>query len=97
MAKYIDIIPTTIGEEDAYAGITNYSYTPPFRGSPHRCDSDWDYYGNTEIEWELLDETGTMLHPRNGELTDDEEERILMEISEYAQEHAEDDCDYEPW
>ena len=95
--KYLDIIPTTIGYEDAYAGITNYNYSPPLRGSWSRCDSDWDAMGNEEIEWELLDETGLALHPRNGELTDEEEERIQTEISEYMQEHADDNCDYEPW
>ena len=42
----------------ALAGVFSYSYQAPFRGSPYRCDSDWDYYGCEEIEWELLDRRG---------------------------------------
>jgi hypothetical protein len=42
----------------ALAGVTHYSYQAPFRGSPNRCASDWDYYGFEEIEWDLLDRKG---------------------------------------
>lgn len=30
----------------------------PFKGSPHLCDSDIDYYGYTEINFTLLDRKG---------------------------------------
>lgn len=42
----------------ACAGLTRYAYQPPFRGSPHLCASDVDYYGFEEIEWEVLDRRG---------------------------------------
>lgn len=42
----------------ALKGVTRYRYQAPFRGSPCRCDSDWDYYGYEEIAWGLLDRRG---------------------------------------
>ncbi len=42
----------------ALAGVTHYCHQAPFRGSPYRCDSDWDYLGYEEIEWEILDRRG---------------------------------------
>ena len=42
----------------ACAGITSYVFQAPFRGCPHWCASDVDYYGYEEIEWEILDRKG---------------------------------------
>jgi hypothetical protein len=36
-------------------GVTHFEYTPPDRGSR---DSDVDYYGYAETDWEILDMRG---------------------------------------
>lgn len=38
--------------------VTYFHYQPPYVGSPHKCDSDSDYYGYTELEYSVLDSKG---------------------------------------
>lgn len=38
--------------------MATYHHQEPFKGSAHFCDSDWDYYGYTEIEYDILDRKG---------------------------------------
>lgn len=42
----------------AIAKVTYYNKVKPWRGSAQTCDSDWDYYGYTEIEFDVLDRKG---------------------------------------
>ncbi len=39
-------------------GVTHFLTKKPHSGSPLSCDSDMDFYGYTEIEFELLDREG---------------------------------------
>jgi hypothetical protein len=55
---YHSIIAIRAAGLPACAGITHYHYQPRFPGSPYRCDSDRDYLGCEEIEWDLLDRKG---------------------------------------
>ena len=34
--------------------VTDFYHQPPFAGSPHLCDSDHDYYGYTELEFDII-------------------------------------------
>lgn len=48
------------GEEGCLAlilRITHYLHVPPWRGSVHTCYSDEDFYGYTNIEWEIVQAT----------------------------------------
>ena len=40
--------------------IDSFIDIPSYKGSPHNCDSDLDYYGYTDIEWHLIDRKGYM-------------------------------------
>jgi hypothetical protein len=33
--------------------IDHWHHQEPFKGSPHHCDSDMDYYGFTECDWHV--------------------------------------------
>ncbi|MGB4334700.1 MAG: hypothetical protein WBJ41_07675 [Chromatiaceae bacterium] len=55
---YHSIIAIRAAGLPACAGITHYHYQPRFPGSPYRCDSDGDYLGGEELEWDLLDRKG---------------------------------------
>lgn len=58
--------------------VIDYEITPPFKGSPHQCDSDVDFYGEVEItDWTVTDEetgeeinTDTLTWPQESELLD---------------------------
>lgn len=68
----------------ALAGVTHYSYQAPFRGSPFRCDSDWDYYGFEEIEWDLLDRRGRSAPWLDRKLSQSERGEITRHLLELA-------------
>ena len=38
--------------------VTYFKKVEPWKGSPHTCPSDVDYYGYLEIEYEVLDRKG---------------------------------------
>lgn len=35
--------------------ITHYLHVPPWRGSKHTCPSDEDWYGYTNLEYEIVE------------------------------------------
>ena len=38
--------------------VTHFIQVPPWPGDAHTAPSDLDYYGYTEVEWELYDRKG---------------------------------------
>lgn len=36
--------------------IKDFHYQPPYSGSPYDCDSDWDYYGYSEVEYQWAEQ-----------------------------------------
>lgn len=56
--NYLAIIDIRARGIPALAGLTSYHYQAPGTGSPCAYDSDWDYLGWEEIEWDLLDRHG---------------------------------------
>src|SRR5574343_1359231 len=53
--------------------ITHYLHVPPWRGSKHTCPSDEDWYGFTELTYEIVE---------TYKLTDlGEREKITLNIS----------------
>ncbi len=54
------------------------------RGSySYNAASDWDYYGYTESEWEVLDRKGYKAAWLERKLSSKDESRIESEIAEY--------------
>ena len=49
-------------------------------------DSDWDFYGYTESEWEVLDRRGRKAPWLAKKLNDEQEELVEEAIIEYFQE-----------
>jgi hypothetical protein len=57
-----------------------FHHQPPFRGSPHLCDSDADYYGYTDLEWHLVDRRGYPASWLERKMTAQDGERIKDEL-----------------
>ena len=54
--SYQEIIDVTVAGIPCQVGIIDFSHVP---GSYSRNeDSDWDYYGYSDSDWELLDRKG---------------------------------------
>ena len=84
MITYLEQVPVRARGIPALAGITYYDYQAPLRGSPYRCDSDWDYYGCEEIEWELLDRRGCPAPWLDRKLSPADREEITSHLLELA-------------
>ena len=51
---YIAEIETTVAGIPCIIGVSQYSSV----AGNSRADSDWDYYGYTESDWQVLDRRG---------------------------------------
>ena len=87
--KYKAQIKVELGDEDTeyLVGVTYYHHQPPNRNS---WDSDVDYYGYTELEWELLNMDGTMAHEVEALLTEREYDYIEEKVKEEMEGYDED-------
>lgn len=52
---------TNIGEDDIIVKVFDYIKVPPYMGSPHNCDSDWDYYGYEDYTFDVYDLNGNII------------------------------------
>lgn len=75
----VDGIPCLIGVLSFDSVQGSYSYN---------AASDMDYYGYTEIEWDVLDRRGRPAAWLERKLTDDDRSRIEHEIAEAMTEDA---------
>lgn len=82
---YITFVPVRAAGIPALAGLTGYSFQAPARCSAWRCDSDWDYYGYEEIEWDLLDQRGRKAPWLERKLTAKDLDNIQGQISAYME------------
>ena len=87
--KYELVFDTRIAGIPCQIGVTYFHYQPPWRGSAHTCDSDLDYYGCHELEYDVLDRRGRPAAWLERKLTDRERSRIDDEVFE----HMEASCD----
>lgn len=60
--------------------VTYFHKQKPFKGPARLCDSNDDYYGYTEIEFEVLDRRGRKAEWLERKLTAEDRERIEREI-----------------
>lgn len=88
LETYVSGIPCLIG-------VHNFLSVP---GNPSTWDSDWDYYGYTEMDWEILDRKGYKADWLQRKLTKEDESRIEQEIIDFFADRGgdcDDDYDYD--
>ena len=73
-------IETRVAGIPCIARVTHFFQQAPHRGSPHTCDSDLDYYGYAECEFDILDRRGRPAPWLERKATDQDRERITEEI-----------------
>jgi hypothetical protein len=91
------------GEELLYEVLVNVSRYENVKGNPNTYDSDMDYYGYIDLDWDIVRVTCTnedggewIVDDIDSELTDDE----IEEFNEYVTDNliqmiAEEERDYE--
>lgn len=55
---YIDQFDHRIAGIPCQIGVTHFFRQAPWKGSAHTAPSDMDYYGYTEMEYDILDRRG---------------------------------------
>jgi hypothetical protein len=63
------------------AKVTHYYQQDAHRGSADSCESDLDYYGYIDCEFDILDRRGRPAAWLERKLSDKDRERIEQEIS----------------
>ena len=67
--------------------VTTFVFVKPWKGSPHTCPSSDDYYGYTEIEYDVLDRKGYRANWLERKMTAKDVERVKEDIQNaYASE-----------
>ena len=69
-------IPCIIGVESCFEQA-------PHKGSAYTCDSDWDYYGYSDIAWQILDRKGYSAAWLERKLTENDRAAIEAAIMKY--------------
>ena len=77
--NYITTFDSTIQGIPCQIVVTHFEHTPPWRGHPHECPSDLDYYGYTELEYNVLDRKGYKASWLEAKITDEDDARIQQE------------------
>ena len=78
--QIFNAIPVTVKGIPALVHVTTYKRVPPWRGSARSCPSADDYYGYTELEYQLHDRKGYPAEWLERKLDEDAEIRIEEEI-----------------
>lgn len=74
-----DMIPVTVSGIPAFAEVTHYRHDTGF-DNLYKAVSDWDYYGCTELEFELYDRKGYRAKWLEAKLVEPDV-RIAVEVS----------------
>lgn len=84
--SYIAEIASRVAGIPCLIGVSHFDCV---RGSySYNAASDWDYYGYSESEWDVLDRRGRPAAWLERKLTDDDRQRIEQEIAEAMTEEA---------
>ena len=67
--------------------VTYYKKIPHWKGSPLMCPSDLDYYGYTEVEFEIRDSKGYLAPWLEKKVTEEIRKDLEVAILENYQEH----------
>jgi len=74
--KYLAEFEHRIAGIPCMIGVTYFHNQPAWRGSAHTCDSDMDYYGYTEMDFDVLDRKGYAANWLEKKMTDDDRTEI---------------------
>lgn len=69
-----------LNDKEYEINVMHYLVVPPYRGSAWNCDSDSDYYGYKEIEFEVLNDNGEPSNALYLQLTEGQINTIKKEI-----------------
>ena len=83
--KYIYEHETRINGIPCILGVTYFHHQPPWRGCAHTCDSDMDYYGCTELEYDVLDCQGHRAEWLAKKIDDELEMELRNELQQMLQ------------
>jgi hypothetical protein len=73
-------IETRVAGIPCLARVIHCDIQAPWRGSAHSCESDMDFYGYAECEFEILDRKGRPAPWLERKLTDKDTQRIIDQI-----------------
>lgn len=83
MSNYEVILETSIQGIPCKIGVWDYIKVPPWKGSVMTCPSDLDYYGYTDISYEILKMNETSYPWLEKKMTSKDYGMVEDEISEY--------------
>jgi hypothetical protein len=83
--KYIYEHETRICGIPCILAVSYFHCQPPWRGSAHTCDGDMDYYGYTELEYDVLDRRGHLAEWLAKKIDDDLEVELRNELQQILQ------------
>lgn len=72
-------------------GVDRYVSVPGYLGSPQHCWSDLDYYGYSEMEYQILDRKGYLAPWLERKITPEIKDGIEMTITDF---YSDRDYDY---
>lgn len=78
-------IETRVSGIPCRIGVESYFKQAPDRGS---WESDWDYHGYVQADWQILDRNGRPAAWLERKLTAGDEDRIEAEIDAYFERRA---------
>jgi hypothetical protein len=81
--QYIDIVESTIAGIPCTIGVLEYDEVAPYAGSVYNCNSDSDYYGYTDLSYDILDRKGYPAAWLERKMTRKDEERVEMDIADH--------------
>lgn len=94
MAKFKDHMYTldyTISGIPCQLAVLSCLIVPPHHGSAHTCNSDLDYYGYEDVEYEVLDRKGYIAEWLSNKMSDGDDTKAVAYIVECAKQKQEDD------
>ena len=89
MSKRIDItdgIPTRVRGIPCFVYLTDYVFQPPFKGPASLCDSDLDYYGYEDIDYELYNLRGYRMKFLERLMSEEDKDKVLSFVSNFMAE-----------
>jgi hypothetical protein len=78
-------VDTRIAGIPCRVDVTHYLCVRPWAGSVHTCPSADDYYGYTEVEFDVADRRGRPAQWLEKKLTNDDRERITREVRHHME------------
>lgn len=95
-ADFIALIPARVAGIPCLVGVDSYTHVPHWRGSAQSCPSAADWYGYTDMTWEVLDRHGRRADWLARKLDSDTQIDIETEIERYFKDAA-DDARIDAW